>query len=170
MVSLASQAVVHALLFYLVWYVVVLLMSEGTYEAFALMAQVGFVALFAMKRELKFIVIVSIMGLAFDSIPVYLGLLEFPNTDLYVGVYPLWMTLMWSIFATSFYTSLAWLHGKVLYQVIFGAIGGPLSLYAGSLIGALNFPKGQTLPLILCSVEWATTMPLLFFMHRRLSP
>lgn len=145
-------------------------MSEGTYEPFALMLQLGFVAIFAMRRELKFIFLVSFTGLLFDSIPAYLGLLEFPKTSLYIGVYPVWMTLMWAIFATSFYTSLAWLHGKVLSQILFGAIGGPLSLYAGSLIGALNFPQGQLLPLIFCSVEWATLMPLLFFMHRRLSP
>lgn len=134
-------------------------MAEGSKELLALSLQALLVVIFL--KDGKFVLIATLLGTLVDSIPVYLNLISFPFTKIYIGVYPVWMSLMWSIFATSFFTSLAWLLKKLPLQFLFGLIGGPLSLYAAFLIGALDFPRGMTLPLIFCSVEWALMVPFL---------
>lgn len=168
MVSGASKAIVQAILFYIVWFLVVYWMKDGQLELFALGLQLLFVLIFLKKSEIRFLGSVTIIGSIVDSIPVALGLVTFPGTDLYIGLYPIWMLLMWSIFATTFSLSLGWLQGRIGLQSLFGLIGGSLSIYAAYGIGALDFPKGEALAVIFCSIEWGILVPILFSMHRRL--
>ena len=168
MVNVASKAIVQAILFYIVWFLVVCLMKNGQLELYALGVQILFILVFLKKSEIKFLALVTILGAVVDSIPVVLGLITFPSTNFYIGVYPAWMMLMWSIFATTFSLSLGWLQNRIKLQCLFGLIGGSLSLYAAYGIGALDFPKGVSTALIFCSLEWALLVPTLFSMHRRL--
>ncbi|GEM_PF-6019240 len=168
MVSSASKAIAQAILFYIVWFLVVYWMRDGQLEIYAIGLQIFFILIFLKKFEIRFLFFSIILGSIIDSMPVALGLISFPSTKFYLGVYPSWMALMWGVFATTFSLSLAWLHNKKVLQVLFGSIGGSLSLYAAYGIGALDFPSGITAAILFCSIEWGILVPILFSMHRRL--
>ena len=115
-------------------------------------------------QRLKIILFVTILGVVFDSIPVYLGYVTFPSTKYFIGIYPFWMTVLWSVFATTFWLSLNWMIKNKFYCLLLGGLGGPASFYAAFKIGSLNFPLGTETALIINGLEWGVLLIIFSFL------
>jgi hypothetical protein len=72
---------------------------------------------------------------------------------------------LWVSFALTINHSLSWLKNKVVLQVFFGGIGGPLAYLAGQKLGAIELTSDNT-PYILI-VSWAILTPLIFFFSNK---
>lgn len=122
-------------------------------------------------KELKFVFVAVFIGSLFDSILAQLGYVTFAaNEYALFGVYPIWMSSLWAGFATTLSLSLRWIKGRFILGAMFGALGGPASLYAGSRLGAAVLNGDQTQILLMSGVEWAALIPLIMYCHKKLIP
>lgn len=113
--------------------------------------------------------IATIIGITFESMMTYQGLARYEHGIFYEGLAPVWMILMWPLFATTLNLSMRWLKAlNPVYVVIAGALCGPLAYYAGFRLGAVQYDD-VTLSLIVISVAWALLLPLLTLMSSRLN-
>lgn len=96
---------------------------------------------------------VAAFGMLFNSVLAYLGVYQFNADDLlFLDSLPLWLTFMWLGFAMTLPLSLAWLFRFRVLFVLFFALGGPASYFAGMKLGALNFDASS---LLILSIEWS---------------
>jgi len=113
------------------------------------------------------IVMISIVGWAWDSILAQIGMLSYMGA-LSSGVAPLWIAAMWAIFATTIDSSMKWLEGQYFMALILGAIFGPLAYYSASKLGAVEI---LVIPnaFLIQSLAWAIFLPLMFWFNQVLN-
>jgi len=118
--------------------------------------------------EARLVAIVTAIGLAWDSLIVSLGLMNYPSGMFAPGVAPLWILAMWALFATTLNLSMGWLKGRPWLAVAFGAFGGPLAYLAGKRLGGVEMNE-PWLALLVQGLGWAVMMPLLLRLAARLN-
>lgn len=123
-----------------------------------LAAQLPLVA--SAKRQLRLIGIAAAAGWLVDSLLMGAGVFTFPGHDPRWGC-PLWMAALWANFAGTLHLAMSWLRGRYAVATLFGALGGPLSYYAGDRIGAIDLATNLPISLAMIGVEWAVAMPAL---------
>lgn len=115
--------------------------------------------------ELLFVLSVGILGTGMDAGLQALGLTAYPGTtDAWGGpIPPPWITSLWVGFATLPRFSLAWLGRKpLLWPVVLGGIGGPLSFASGVRIGAVGYgDAGPLLASVGLGLQYALVTPML---------
>jgi len=117
--------------------------------------------------ELTLLAAAATVGIAWDSAWQTAGWIGFAAGDWIPGLAPHWMVALWVAFATTLNVSMRWLHGRWGLCAVFGALGGPISYYAGERLAALAFSDvlfglaGQAL-------GWALLTPLLVWLAMRL--
>ena len=116
------------------------------------------------KNDLALIVFAILTGLLLDSLWQATGLIEFKLSIPLVA--PIWIILLWITLALCINHSLAWLKKSICFAILFGALGAPLSYYAGSKLGALSYPQGLFMINVLLSLSWAIVMPLFTHFER----
>ena len=114
----------------------------------------------APRTEFTLLVSVTLIGTAWDSLIVSQGLMVYPSGTFAAGLAPHWIIAMWTLFATTLNVSMAWLKGRPLLAMLFGALGGPLAYFTGQRLGAVEIGD-PALALGLQAVGWAVLMPLL---------
>ncbi len=92
----------------------------------------------ARPGETRFILMFTLLGLLIDGSLHLLGGFDFNDQPLVMGLLPLWLWMLWPLFATLVYHSLAWLWRYPLLAALCGAIGGPLSYYGGALLAEVS--------------------------------
>ena len=117
--------------------------------------------------ELKFILIMVVIGGSWDSALVFLGLLTYPSGTVISGMAPLWIVAVWALFAAQFNTTYRWLKPRIKLAALLGAIAGPLSFRGGAALHALEFAKPWPAALALAA-GWAVLLPLMIVLSRRL--
>jgi hypothetical protein len=163
----------QAVLFYLVWFAAVKAagIPESELAAIVLLGSFTLASLLQVScnrvRELQSIIAITVLGSTVDAIIVFCGYVSFPATSLYLGNYPLWMIGMWTSFATLYSTGLYWMRDKKMLQILFGALGGPLSLYAATALGAVTFPRAMIETVIVIGLEWGAIMPMSWWLYKR---
>lgn len=75
-------------------------------------------------------------------------------------VAPWWIACLWINFALTLNHSMSWLQNHRMMAGIFSAIASPVSYYAGSKLGALQWLHPELLVPIL-AVSWGVTIPVL---------
>jgi hypothetical protein len=116
--------------------------------------------------EVRLIGFALLIGLVWESLLLNLGWLDFHSGIVIAGVAPLWIVIMWALFAMTLNVSLAWLKERPFTAIVFGAAGGPLAYWAGARLGALEL--SQPLPALLAlAVGWGALTPLLLRLARR---
>jgi hypothetical protein len=110
--------------------------------------------------EMRLIGVALLVGLVWESLLVSLGLFRYDSGTLVSGLAPYWIVVLWAQFATTLNLSLAWLKGRPLVAVAFGALGAPLAYYAGFRLGALDSPD-LSLALAVQGIGYAVFTPLL---------
>lgn len=115
--------------------------------------------------EIKLAATSLVLGVAFDTLLMQLGLLVFSTGMPLPGVSPVWMWVLWPLFATTLNGALAWLKDNRVLSALLGAIGGPMAYYAGAELGAVVL-AGPEQALVALSLGWALMMPLLMTLAR----
>lgn len=119
-------------------------------------------------RAESFLVLLAVLlGMVFESLLVQMGWIRFNSGVFVLGLAPYWMGILWAMFATTLNVSLRWLRPRLGLAALLGAVGGPLSYYAGARMGALEFVN-TGLALTAVAFGWALLAPLLLLLARRL--
>ncbi|PCF96712.1 DUF2878 domain-containing protein [Vreelandella nigrificans] len=88
----------------------------------------------AKPGEWRFIGVFAVLGLAIDGGLHLVGGFDFGGHALAVGLLPLWLWMLWPLFATLVFHSLAWLWRYPLIAAACGAVSGPLSYLGGAAL------------------------------------
>jgi hypothetical protein len=151
------KLIVNALLFQLGWLACVL----GGGPWMLLVAPILAVHLLwtaSWAAEGKLLLSVFLAGSALDSFLLNLGVFDFgePRT-----LIPWWLALLWLLLATTLNHCLAWTARPWWRGSLLGAVGGPLSYYAGAQLADVSLPLGTWPTLALLALIWALLMPVL---------
>lgn len=118
------------------------------------------------RPEISLVVIAMLIGLVWDSLLVATGLLVYNNGMVHESLAPHWIIAMWALFASTLNVSMKWLKGRYALAFVFGAVGGPLSYYAGLKLGAVLMPSAP-IALLVLGIGWAMIMPVLMMLSDR---
>ncbi len=151
-------------LFQAAWFACVLGAAHGR-SGWGVLAVAAVVALTwaasnARADELRLTALALLMGLAWDTALLQLGLLAYASPGPLPSLAPLWILALWALFATLLRGPLAWLQGRPLLAAALGAVGGPLSYLAAVRLGAGSFPDGSRALLVL-ALGWSVMTPAL---------
>nr|WP_232964623.1 DUF2878 domain-containing protein [Pseudomonas lactis] len=116
-------------------------------------------------REGQVILAVTVLGTLVDTALRGLGVFEFNTPG---PLIPLWLILLWALLATTLLHCLAWSAQPWWLASLLGAVGGPLSYYAGSQLAGVSFGYGTIPTLIGLALLWAMLFPLLHRIAQRL--
>jgi len=102
----------------------------------------------------------AVIGLAWESVLVWSGLLSYPSSGEFAPFAPYWIVAMWVLFATTINHGLRWVKKNWMMAAAAGLVGGPLAFYGGASMGAVEF--SHTLwSLLAIGAGWAALLPLL---------
>jgi len=158
--------------FQLAWFACVLAAAEGRALLATLAVAIAvYLHLWLAPRrapEAMLVLVVTSIGLFWDSLVVSLGLVRYSSGNFADGVAPVWIIAMWALFATSLNLSLSWLRGRPWLAALFGAVGGPLAYWAGERLGGVQMPD-PALALGVQAIGWAVILPLLTRLATRMN-
>ncbi len=159
------NVIVNGVIFYAGWIAVLQGVAYGwalTGALVTLLLLALHVAFIATNKLSEFILMLAVaaVGFCIDSLYVHFGLIRYNSPGPFVSLAPIWITLMYALFATSINNSLTWLRHRPLLYIPLGAIGGPMSYQAGNLMGAIEFLKDHTLTLCIIAGTWTLFYPL----------
>ena len=110
-------------------------------------------------NDLKLFIFALTIGFFFDGFLQLQQLIVYFNPGWPYPLPPLWILVMWVIFAMTLNHSLKWMKGRVLIAMLFGLIGGPLAYLAGEKLNAIILNSSSTLYIL--AIGWAIITPLL---------
>lgn len=111
--------------------------------------------------EVSLLFKVLVVGFCLELLYLYVDVLVRSDGVL---IPPVWLLLIWVLFATTFSYSLRWLRKKLYLSAIFAAIAAPLSYYAGvNLNSLMSFNSDIFFSVALIAVSWAITFPFLLW-------
>ena len=121
-----------------------------------------------VMKELRLLLLALIIGLIFESIITAQGIARYSIGQVLDFMAPLWMILMWPLFATTLNLSMRWMKGlSPVVVAIIGALFAPLAYYAGNRLGAVTYDD-ITISLAVIAMAWAALLPALVFMSLKL--
>ena len=146
-------AIAQAILFQIFWFVAVIGQNHWLWLLASLL--VAHIALSpSWVTELK-IMPLSIFGIAIDTIFALMGIFQFSQ-------FPVWLGMLWLMFAVSLGHSLKWLGNLELHwQALVGSLAGITSYLAGWKLEAVALPYGPVATAILLAIIWACLLPVL---------
>ena len=115
-----------------------------------LVIHLGWISSWAAEGRL--ILSVVIVGTAVDSLLRAAGVFEFQDLS---PLIPLWLMLLWALLATTLRHCLQWSARPWWRAAVLGAVGGPLSYYAGSQLAGVEFGFDVAPTLIGLALLWA---------------
>lgn len=110
--------------------------------------------------ELYLLVIAMSLGAVWDSCLVMLSYITYTSGTVVNQTAPLWIVLLWGLFASTLNVSMRWLKRRYVIAGLLGAVAGPLAYYGGSKLGALTFINPE-LALMYLAAGWAVMTPIL---------
>jgi len=116
-------------------------------------------------NELKLILAAGLIGFVFDGFLQYFQFIIYNSAVWAFPLTPIWIVMLWMIFAITINHSLVWLKNRKTLTIFFGAIGGPLAYLAGEKLGAITIV--DPLSIVLLSLGWATITPLLIWISKK---
>ena len=94
--------------------------------------------LLAYTGEWRWLAGFAVLGLVIDGGLSLAGGFELDDQPLLLGTLPLWLWLLWPLFATLLHHSLAWLWRHPWLAMLGGATSGPLSYFAGARLAGVE--------------------------------
>ena len=107
------------------------------------------------KRAFNIILIFSLAGYSFDSFLSYFNLYKI-NADINFLFLPIWFLILWPCFSSLLVNLFSFLKNNLIISILFGAIFGPLSYYAGIALGLVTFINYESF--LLMSFFWGLLM------------
>jgi len=137
----------------------------GTVVALAVVA--GFVALSDKPRvDAALVALAVAIGLVFDGAMVHSGWISYAEPGPLPSLAPAWILALWALFAAVLRGPMRWLHARLAWAALLGAVGGPASYAAAARIGAIALSQPNR-ALLALAVGWAVVAPLLLALARR---
>ena len=115
------------------------------------------------REEGRLLIRVLVLGTLVDTLLRQAGILAFKEPAVLI---PLWLMLLWLLLATTLRHCLAWTAHPWWRASLLGALGGPLSYYAGAQLAGVTFPLGRWPAMVLIGLLWAALLPLLHKLAR----
>lgn len=100
----------------------------------------------------RLILRVMVLGTLLDTTLRMLGVFEFTEPGTLI---PFWLILLWALLATTLRHCLAWSARPWGRAAALGALGGPLSYYAGSQLAGVQFGFGFAPTMVALALLWA---------------
>jgi hypothetical protein len=119
------------------------------------------------KYELILILSALIIGAFFDQFLLSMQWVNYQAHGWSSALVPAWILALWVAFASTLNLSLAWMQGRYLISVLFGASGGPLAYFGAQNIGAVHLP--ETSSYLALGIGWAIITPALLYIASRLN-
>lgn len=116
-------------------------------------------------REATVMLVCASIGVTLDLTWQYTGLLSFRGTA--VGPLPVWLVMLWLLFAATLGHSLSWLQGRLRLAALLGAVFGPASYYAGLALGAAQSGLAHWQVAVAMAPAWMALLPLFLWIHAR---
>ena len=167
-----NPILVNVVAFYCVWFACIL----GAVHQWPLIGPLSVLVLLGLHfyflpnysagQEWRLLIIAGVLGFVLDSLQAFFGVFSFLQTGTGVWISPVWMVSLWVAFATTLHTSLHWLLGRYGLAALLGAIGGPLSYYAGAQLGALRLNPDSTFSFLVMTLTWGIAMPVLVWLAK----
>ena len=158
------KTIANALLFQIGWFACVL----GGNSYWLLIALgvlvIHFVWISSWAAEGRLVITVMLIGALIDSLLMTLGVFDFGVSGYLL---PLWLALLWAVMATTLNHCLAWTARPLWRAAVLGAIGDPMSYYAGSQLAQVHLPLGMWPSMLLLGLVWAGVFPLLQWLAGR---
>ena len=117
------------------------------------------------SREGQVILAVTLLGTVIDTALRTFGVFHFSMPG---PLIPLWLIVLWALLATTLRHCLAWSARPWWRASLLGAVGGPLSYYAGSQLAGVSFGYGTMPTVIGLGLLWALLFPVLHWVARQL--
>lgn len=133
------------------------------YSVIALLIHYRFVV--KSKSEWQLIGWITLVGIAWDSLVVFFGLIVYPDTGWFS--LPVWLIWLWVLFATTFMHSLFWMTRFLWLAAIFAAIFGPMSYWAGVELSDASWGASPIMSMSVIAAGWAILFPIGLYMARR---
>ncbi len=111
-------------------------------------------------KEAMLLAISAVIGLAWESALVSLGLVTYPTVPSAGSLAPYWIVALWVLTATTLNYGLRWIKKSWTAAIVAGAVGGPLVFSAGAAAGAVAF-ENPAFSLAAIGAGWAVLLPLL---------
>lgn len=157
------KTIQNLLLFKLGWIACILFAAAGqpllSMLAVAAVAALHLARVAVPAKEALFLLSALAIGLAWESVVVNTGLLQYVGVPSDAWLAPAWIVAMWLLFATTINHGLSWLKRHWVLPAIFGLVGGPMAFYAGSKMGAVQFTD-TFYAMALLGAGWAILLPL----------
>lgn len=150
-----DHPIVNALWFNLFWLVAVL-GREALLPLSLLLLALHFLLATRARHELRLVLLVALPGMVMDAILSHVGIYQFPHGERL----PLWLAALWVAFAVSLPRSMGFLARFPLLAILFGGIGGTLSYFGGSQLGAVTLAAPTSTSLAVIGVAWAILFPI----------
>ena len=168
-----TRAIANFILFQLAWFAAVVGGARG-WPILGVLPAIVVVAvhlgsnLAQVKHEITLVLGVTTLGVIFETAFIALGTLRYARPDYNAALPPIWIIALWFAFGTLPNGSLKWLSGRILPQLLLGAVFGPLSYLGGVRLGAANLGEPIVTSLAIIGFGWALAMALIFQMADRL--
>ena len=155
--------IINFCLFQVGWFVCILGAAWNyTYIAIAISIGILFLHLYLTDKnanDIKLSAIAATFGFIFDGIMHFNNMIIYNNPGVPYPFTPIWIVILWILFAITLNHSLAWLKGRTSLAILFGLMGGPLVYLAGEKLMAVTIASPNTL--IVLAIGWALITPLL---------
>ena len=155
--------IINFCLFQVGWFVCILGAAWNyTYIAIAISIGILFLHLYLTDKnanDIKLSAIAATFGFIFDGFMQFNNMIIYNNPGVPYPFTPIWIVILWILFAITLNHSLAWLKGRTSLAMLFGLMGGPLVYLAGEKLLAVTIANPNTL--IVLAIGWALITPLL---------
>ena len=154
--------------FYIYWWASFLGVSYGYYyfgPIFTLIYLVlHFILIKNKLKEFKFIMICTILGFIIETSFLKLDIIEYRGilTDRF-DIAPLWIVLLWSGLASTFFHSFKWILGNYKLGIPLGAIFTPLAYLYGVKFDIISFSYPLVESYLILSIVWGFAFFLLIY-------
>jgi len=119
------------------------------------------------KHELLLILTALLIGAVFDQMMLSMNWVNYQAHGWSSDWVPVWILALWLAFASTLNLSLAWMQGRHVIAVLFGAGGGPLAYFGAENLGAVSLPS--TNAYIVLGIGWAVITPTLLLVANKLN-
>jgi hypothetical protein len=159
------KPLVSAALFQCGWFACVLGGDSGWLLVAVAALAVHLLWISSWRQEGQVLLAVTLLGTVIDTALRTFGVLHF---SLPGPLIPLWLVVLWALLATTLCHCLKWSAQPWWRASVLGAVGGPLSYYAGSQLAGVSFGYGTTPTVIGLALLWAVVFPLLHWIAGQL--
>jgi Protein of unknown function (DUF2878) len=115
------------------------------------------------SNQAKIMMVAIAIGLIVDCTLLILGVYSFPSGTIVAWLPPLWMTVLWPQFATTFRYCLRWLSKRYVICACFCFLGAPLAFLGGERLGAVSFLPPRFTHLAMLGILWSVAIPFLIY-------